>query len=197
MPASCLLASANSGLQLEIREAFGSAARVDLIATDASTALSSEIIVTAPPEVILVLDAQLPRTANLPPDREEKATLWLLQELRARGIRRAALVITSRPMGISEIDEYCNPDNQAIALPQRRLEASILSGFVLMLRDPPKPSEPTWNVRRSSGAKPRPATIPQCRGLHLHMPNLTSNRGGLAESTTTGRCSFESSSFRR
>jgi len=146
MPASCLLASANSGLQLEIREAFGSAARVDLIATDASTALSSEIIVTAPPEVILVLDAQLPRTANLPPDREEKATLWLLQELRARGIRRAALVITSRPMGISEIDEYCNPDNQAIALPQRRLEASILSGFVLMLRDPPKPSEPTWNV---------------------------------------------------
>jgi hypothetical protein len=140
------MASANSGLQLEIKEAFGLAAHVDLVATDAATALNSEIVVTAPPEVILVLDAQLPPTPNLPPDREEKAVLRLLQELRARGINRHALVITSRPMGISEIDEYCNPDNHAIALPQRRLEASTLAGFVRMLRDPPNPPEPTWEV---------------------------------------------------
>jgi hypothetical protein len=122
MPVSSLMVSADPGLQLQIKDALGPAARVDLLAMDATTASQSEIVETAPPETILILDAQVPRTFNLPPDREENASLWLLRELRERrGIRRPALVITSRPMGVTEIDEYCTPDNQAIALPQRRL----------------------------------------------------------------------------
>jgi CHAT domain len=145
MPTPCLLASADSSLYLNIREAFGSGALVDLIATDASMALE-KFVESASREVILVLDAQLPLTPNLPPDREEKAALWLLQQLRARGIRRPALVITSRPMGISEIDEYCSPDNGAIALPRRHLVGPMLAGFVLMLRDRPNALEPTWDV---------------------------------------------------
>src|SRR5882672_9100229 len=103
MPANFLLASADSGLQFQIKEAFDTATRVDLVALNAEAALRSEII-TAPSEAILILDAQIPRAANLPPDREEKAALWLLQEMRARSIRLPTLVITSRPLGITELD---------------------------------------------------------------------------------------------
>jgi hypothetical protein len=145
MPANFLLASADSGLQFQIKEAFDTATRVDLVALNAEAALRSEII-TAPSEAILILDAQIPRAANLPPDREEKAALWLLQEMRARSIRLPTLVITSRPLGITELDEYCTPDNQAIALPQRRLQPSVVRGFIGMLLNQPVVPKPTWDV---------------------------------------------------
>jgi hypothetical protein len=147
MSVSSLIVSSDPGLLLQIKDALGPAARVDLLAMDATTASQNVIVETAPTETILILDAQIPRTVNLPPDREENAALWLLRELKERrGIRRPTLVITSRPMGVTEVDEYCTPDNQAIALPQRRLDGSTLTGFVRMLRDPPNPPEPTWVV---------------------------------------------------
>jgi hypothetical protein len=145
MAVSFLLASADSGLQFQIKEALGTAARVDLVAVNAEAAIRNDIL-AASSEAILILDAQIPRAANLPPDREEKAALWLLQELRGRGIRLPALVITSRPLGITELDEYCTPENQAIALPQRRLQSSVVQGFMDMLLLPPGAPKPTWDV---------------------------------------------------
>jgi hypothetical protein len=143
MPLSCLLISANPGLQILIREALGVASHLELIADNAGAALN-EISRYGGSEAILVLDAQVPRTAGQPIDQEEKAALWLLQELGAG--RPPALVITSRSMGITEIDEYCNPENRAIALPRRHIEASIVAGFIRMLSDPPPPRRPTWEV---------------------------------------------------
>ena len=82
---------------------------------------------------ILILDAQIPRSTNMPPDREENAALSLLQELGSLGIHIPSLVITSRPLGMSELDEFCTPENRAIALPQRQLKPAIVRGFIDML----------------------------------------------------------------
>jgi len=144
MPAHFLLISADPQLQIEIRDNVDLAARIDLVALNAEGALRSPLL-AAPSDAILILDAQIPRAVNLPPDREENAALWLLQQLRSRAIRIPALVVTSRPLGITDLDEYCTPDNQAIALPQRRLQPSIVRGFIDMLLGPVVP-KPTWDV---------------------------------------------------
>src|SRR3954470_22930589 len=106
MPAHFLLISADPQLQIEIRDNVDLAARIDLVALNAEGALRSPLL-AAPSDAILILDAQIPRAVNLPPDREENAALWLLQQLRSRAIRIPALVVTSRPLGITDLDEYC------------------------------------------------------------------------------------------
>lgn len=141
-----LLISSDSALQFEIREALGSTARVDLVAIDADSAFRNELIKESSSDAVLLLDAQLPRSFNGPLDRQERSALWLLQELRKSGVATPTLVITSRPLGVSELDEYCTPENRAIALPQLRLAPAVLQRFLDMLLCRPTSSKATWNV---------------------------------------------------
>ena len=129
-----LLISSDSALQFEIKVALGSTARVDLVAIDADSAFRNELIRESSSDAVLLLDAQLPRSYNGPLDRHERSALWLLQELRKSGVITPALVITSRPLGVSELDEYCTPENRAIALPQLRLAPAVLQRFLEFAR---------------------------------------------------------------
>ena len=140
MPIPCQLISANMLLQTQLKGVLGP---IDVAATDAATAASSKEIAEAPRDMLLVVDAQVPPQASASSDPSEETCLGLLRNLRDRGVDRPTLVITSHPMGISALDDYCNPDNRAIALPLRRLQPSTLDAFTRMLLDPPKP---TWNV---------------------------------------------------
>jgi CHAT domain-containing protein len=144
----CVLAE--FGLMRLINDALGDTGRVDIVANDATTALNialnSEGIRAAPPEAILIVDAQIPQTNGLPPDRQEKAALWLLQQLRANGIAIPVLVITALPVATTELEEYCNPDNRAIALPLKHLNVPMLAGFIRMLRAAPSSPKQKWDV---------------------------------------------------
>ncbi|WP_028351223.1 CHAT domain-containing protein [Bradyrhizobium murdochi] len=142
-----LLISSDSALQFEIREALGPTTHVDLVAIDADSAFRSQLITESPPsDSVLLLDAQIPRSLNAALDRQERSALWLLQELRRSGVATPALVITSRPLGVSELDEYCTPENRAIALPQLRLQPGVLQSFVDMLLCRRADPKTTWNV---------------------------------------------------
>ncbi|MCK1270831.1 MULTISPECIES: CHAT domain-containing protein [unclassified Bradyrhizobium] len=141
-----LLVCSDSNLQFAIKEALGAAGDIDLIAIDAETASRNDRIREASPDTVLLLDAQLPRRLGGPLDRQEKSALWLVQELRNTAIATPALFITSREVGIFELDEYCTPDNRAISLPQLRLSPTLLRRFVDMLLGRPTSPEKTWNV---------------------------------------------------
>jgi hypothetical protein len=151
MPLRFLLATSDdafrkpaiSPVRLAIKQAYKGQASVKLLPTDADAVLRSDLIATDNADAVLLLDAQLPRAAGLPPDVDESAALRLLQTLRDRGIHIPTVVITRRPMGVSEMDEYCNPSNAAIALPLRHLEGKTFAGLVGMLQKPPLS---TWDV---------------------------------------------------
>lgn len=146
MQTKFFLLCSDSYLQLAIRDALGPAADIDLIAIDAETAFRNERIRKAPSGTILLLDAQLPRSSNGSLDRQEQSALCLVQELRAAGVSTPALFITSREVGMFAIDEYCNPENRAIALPQLRLRPGVLHRFVDMLLPSSASLEQPWNV---------------------------------------------------
>ena len=141
-----LLICSDSSLQFAISETLGSTDEVDLVAIDAESATRNNRIKQASADTVLLLDAQLPRRSNGPLDRQEQSALWLVQELRKSGIATPALFITSRALGVSELDEYCTPDNRAIALPQLRLASPVLQRFVDMLLRRPSSPKSTWNV---------------------------------------------------
>lgn len=143
MPIPCQVISANVTLQTQLRGALDP---IDLVAADTTTAVSSGAIASAPRDLLLILDAQVPRQQGFLADTSEEASLALLRDLRRRGIDRPILVITSHPMGVTTLDEYCNPDNHAIALPFRHLQPSTLEAFVRMLFDAPVLPNPTWPV---------------------------------------------------
>jgi CHAT domain len=145
MPTTFLMVSADTGLQYEISEALGPSARINLVAPYADAAAKSELMEDST-EAVLILDAQIPRRPNAPPDRREQSVLWLLQELRKSGISIPALVITSRPLGVTELDEYCTPENRAIALPQHRLQPATVQGFIDMLVSPADGRRAKWDV---------------------------------------------------
>jgi CHAT domain len=145
MATKFLLVCSDSTLQLAIRDALG-AAEIDLVAIDAETAARNDQIAKASADTILLLDAQLPRRLNEPLDRQEQSAHWLVKELRKSGVATPALFITSREIGISELHEYCTPDNRAIALPQLRLAPAVLQRFVDMLLGRPTPPKTAWNV---------------------------------------------------
>jgi hypothetical protein len=154
MPVSFLLATAQPELRKQgayayhpllsaITEAFGAGTIVEEVGTHAQDVLRSPAMRSAGPEDILLLDARLPEGAGLPPDEDGTSALRLLQALRERGMPRPALVLTRRVMAMPEVDDYCTPSNQAMALPLDRVEAPILAGFVGMLR---QSKTPAWDV---------------------------------------------------
>jgi hypothetical protein len=146
MATKFFLICSDPSLQMAIRDALGSAAEIDLVAIDAETACRSDRIANAPPNAVLILDAQLPRRLNGPLDRQEQSALWLVQELRKTRIATPALFITSRELGVFELDEYCTPENRAIALPQLRLTPALLQRFIDMLLRRPMSPKTAWNV---------------------------------------------------
>jgi hypothetical protein len=141
-PTSCLLATADPVVRAHIEDVLEDA-EIALVGTDSFSALASRTLRDADPETLLVLDAQLPRAATLPADEDGTAALELLRQLREGGDRRPALVITRKPMGMNDVDEFCSPENRAIAVPAKRLQPSIVDALVKMLRSSP---EPTWDV---------------------------------------------------
>jgi CHAT domain len=146
MATKFLLICSDTILQFAIREALGPAVEIDLVAIDAESASRNDRIIKASSDTVLLLDAQLPRRFNGSLDRQEQSALWLVQELRKAGIATPALFITSRELGVFELDEYCTPDNRAIALPQMRLTPAVLQHFVDMLLRRPTSPKTTWNV---------------------------------------------------
>jgi hypothetical protein len=150
MPLSFLLASSDNGglqmlLQTAAKQAFDDIDRISLIALDAETALGAiAAMKPGPDETFLVVDARLPPKAGAMADPDGQGALALLQKLRQLGNKIPAMVITPRAMAMVEIDEYCKPENGAIALPQQWLaDAPTLAGFVGMLR---KPAVATWTA---------------------------------------------------
>jgi CHAT domain len=142
-----LLAVANLNLHFQFESAvdefFGSGAHVKLAATDAEGALKAFTKTKFASDICLVVDANLPPGAKATPDQNGVAALELLEKLRRQGKNTSTIVITPRAMGIPEVDEYCSPDNQAIALPQNLLEnPAAVGAFVKILGEAP---EATWN----------------------------------------------------
>jgi hypothetical protein len=143
-----LLAVAGQNLQLPfesaVSEFFGSGAHVKLVATDAESALRAFTKAKIAGEhTCFVVDANLPPRANTTSDQDGVAALGLLEALRRQGKNTSAIIITPRAMGIPEIDEYCSPDNHAIALPLDLLEnPTAVGAFIKMLGKDP---EATWN----------------------------------------------------
>jgi hypothetical protein len=119
---------------------------VRFLAGDASSALKHPDLLNSPPGTILVLDAQVPQTSASSPDRQERAAMRLLRELRANGIRIPALVITLLTVGTSELYDYCSPDNNAIALPLQHLNRQTVAAFIGMLEAGPQAPQSTWDV---------------------------------------------------
>jgi hypothetical protein len=116
---------------------------VRFLAGDASSALKHPDLLNSPSGTILVLDAQVPQTSASSPDRQERAAMRLLRELRANGVRIPALVITLLTVGTSELYDYCSPDNNAIALPLQHLNRQTVAAFISMLEAGP---QAPWDV---------------------------------------------------
>jgi CHAT domain len=127
-----------------VSEFFGSGAHVKLVARDAEGALKAFAKAKIASEhTCLVVDANLPSGAKATPHQNGVPALELLEKLRRQGKNTSTIVITPRAMGIPEIDVYCSPDNQAIALPQDLLDnPAAVGAFVKMLGKAP---EATWN----------------------------------------------------
>jgi hypothetical protein len=140
MPLQYQMIPGSVPMQKEIMRALGQSVPLEW---DADSAAKNSDITSAPRDMLLVLDAEVPRQPNGSPDASEEAGLWLLRELRRSGVDRPTLVITSHPMGVTELDDYCTPDNRAIALPLRHLH-SAKDAFLRMLLDPR--AKPTWTV---------------------------------------------------
>jgi hypothetical protein len=142
---------ADMQLTVLINRALEGKGRVDIVASDTKSALEGSDIRTAAANesAILLLDAQVPETQGLAPDKEEKAALAMLRKLRADAIYTPTLVITPHSiatMATSELADYCNPGTRSILLPAEHLKAPVLEGFIRMLRGPSSPPEPTWDV---------------------------------------------------
>src|SRR5258707_10053900 len=102
--------------QQAIEQAFGENVRISTRVGDAEAALKA---IKAPKagadNTFVVLDARVPPTKNVGADQEGRAALHLLRELRQRSGTTRAIVITPRASAMPEIDEYCSPENGAIA----------------------------------------------------------------------------------
>ena len=95
------------------------------------------------PGAVFVIDARLPPTNKSAADTDGKAALDLLRDLRKRDKRTPAIILTPRAMAMSEIEAYCGPETNAVALPHAWLNGPALAEFVSMLQNPPRP---TWDV---------------------------------------------------
>jgi hypothetical protein len=143
-----LLAVADSNLQLQfqlaVSEFFGDGTQVKLVAGDAESALKAFTKAKIAGEhTYFAVDAKLPPRPKAMADQDGAAALELIAKLRSQGSNTPMIVITPRAMAIAEIDEYCSPDNHAIALPQGLLEnPTAVGAFVNMLGKAPKA---TWN----------------------------------------------------
>jgi len=126
------------------KKEFGKAGRVKIGPTSAATALKQ--MAAWSKETVLVLDAELPSTASGQPDKAEyKPALEILNKRPLSDDGRPvppAIVIVPRTIPMSEIDNYCNWENRAIALPLNHLsDGNVLKAFVTMLS-----SLPAWTV---------------------------------------------------
>jgi hypothetical protein len=142
-PVPPLFVSADMDLLSAISSEWGA---VTFLAKDASSALKNQALLTAPPGTILVLDAQVPQTAASPPDRQERAAIALLKDLRANGIQIPTLVITLLTVGTSDLYDYCSPDNNAIALPLQHFNRQTAAAFIHILEPRLTTPQPAWDV---------------------------------------------------
>jgi hypothetical protein len=142
-PVTPLFVSADMDLLSAISSEWGT---INFLAKDASSALKNQALLTAPPGTILVLDAQVPQTAASPPDRQEKAAMGLLRDLRKNGINIPTLVITLLSVGTSDLYDYCSPENNAIALPLQHFNRQTAAAFIHMLEPRRTLAQPTWDV---------------------------------------------------
>jgi hypothetical protein len=146
MPLSFLFASADNNLQMlfqqAVRQAFGPEHHVSLVAVDAAGAVQAAGSPEA--DTFLVVDAKLPSQPGATPDPSGRGALELLQKLRAKGNTIATIVITPKAMALVDIDVFCSPDNNAIALPLGWLEDELtLKGFIGMISHP---RSARWNA---------------------------------------------------
>lgn len=138
-----LFVSANMDLLLLVNSEWGN---VTFLAKDAESALKSQLLQTAPPGTILVLDAQVPQTSALPPDWQEKAARGMIENLRKNGVRIPVLVISLLTVGTGDLYDFCGPEVNAIALPFEHLNRKTGMAFIRMLEPRPPIPQPTWDV---------------------------------------------------
>jgi CheY-like chemotaxis protein len=145
MARSFLLGTADPGLSeamsAALTDAFANLPNIMVVADSCEALRRLRAVRDPDPGTVLVLDAWLPEMTKARLDRQARAAADLLAWLSGR---MPVLVVTSQVGAVPKIDDFCAPENRAIAMPSQCLDdPDIVAGFVRML-DPAEPF--TWNV---------------------------------------------------